>query len=338
MPRVRWKDWTTDRVLDLRFAELKIGIKGSWLEPLVERIRKEMKARGFRFKPHFWLADEWFSPVGVPGVAVPFYLAHKRLMQIERTLMYEIEGGTRTECLKLLRHEVGHAVDTAYGLTRRKRYRELFGSASTPYPDFYRPRPGSKRYVQHLPGWYAQSHPCEDFAETFAVWLAPRSGWRTKYVGWAARKKLEYVDEVMTGLVSEPPRVRCREKPYSLPKLRHTLRDHYENKRAHYDVGYSEAYDRDLLDVFMTVDPKSKKPKAAPMLRRRRRRIREIVAKRTGSYEFTVDLVLREMIGRCRELDLRLVGSEDDATNEFAIMLAVHTVHQMHRGAEWHPV
>jgi hypothetical protein len=304
--RNRWERWSDDRLLAMRFCDLKLRIEGTWLEPIVERVGDELAERGLRFRPHFWLADEWFSPDGVPGVALPFYLASERLMELERSLMYEVEGGTRRDCSKLVRHEVGHAVDTAYRIHRRKRYRELFGSRSQKYPDLYRPRPGSKRYVQHLGGWYAQSHPAEDFAETFAVWLTPRSSWRSKYARWGAIKKLEFMDEVMEELAGKPPAVRCRERPYSLSKLRHSLRKHYDKKRESYAVGYSDVYDRDLTRLFTRSDEAAKNPTAASVLRKRKKQIRERVAKWTGAYEFTVDAWLQEMIGRCRELKLRI--------------------------------
>ena len=317
-------------------CELGLALEGTWVEPLVERVLTELEQREITHRPHFWLADEWFSPDGVPGVAVPFYLAHKRLMELERTQMYEVEGGTRRECLMLLRHEVGHAIDTAYHLSRRKRWRALFGSPATPYPDYYRPRPGSKRFVQHLGGWYAQSHPAEDFAETFAVWLDPRSRWRTRYDGWKAMKKLEYVDELMSDIAGRRPKPKSRAKPYSLPKLRHTLRTHYERKRSHYGVGYSEAYDADLRRLFAKgVD--SEYPTAASLLRRRRRLIRERVARWTGAYEFAVDQFLKEVGGRCKELGLRVKDNEDDVINEFCVMLAVHVTHHL-RASTWHPM
>jgi hypothetical protein len=130
------------------------------------------------FRPHFWLSDEWFCPDGEPGIAMPFYLAHPRLARLEMAQMREVEGGTREWCLRILRHETGHAIENAYRLRRRPRRRELFGRTSQPYPDSYSPRPYSKSFVRHLDAWYAQSHPDEDFAETFAVWLTPDSDWR----------------------------------------------------------------------------------------------------------------------------------------------------------------
>ena len=162
------------------------------------------------FRPYFWLSNEWFTPDAHSGIAIPFYLAHPRLRQLERRQMYEVEGGTERWCMRILRHEVGHALDNAYRLHFRRRYRELFGSWAAPYPKFYQPKPYSKSYVIHLDMWYAQAHPAEDFAETFAVWLRPGSGWRQRYAGWPALRKLEYVDELMAEIAGEAPAVTTR--------------------------------------------------------------------------------------------------------------------------------
>src|SRR5690606_313261 len=135
----------------------------------------------------------------------------------------EVEGGTRRECMRILRHEAGHVVQQAFGLHRRRRWQMLFGRASTPYPDQYRPNPTSRDFVQHLRRWYAQCYPDEDFAETFAVWLTPRYNWRRRYADWPALEKLEYVDELMAELahVKPPPRARVQVDP--LGKLSGTL-------------------------------------------------------------------------------------------------------------------
>ena len=133
----------------------------------------------------------------MPGIAIPFYLAHPRLMRLEQAQMLEVEGGTPEWCMQILRHEAGHAFDNAYDLRKRRRRVQLFGSPSVDYPDFYLPRPYSKSFVLHLDSWYAQSHPDEDFAETFAVWLTPDSDWRARYADWPALRKLEYMDALM---------------------------------------------------------------------------------------------------------------------------------------------
>src|SRR5207253_1612636 len=157
---------------------------------------------------------------GVPGVAIPFYLAHPRLERLERTYMLEVEGGTPEWCMRILRHEAGHAIDNAYKLRQRRRRQQVFGPSYKAYPQFYDPKPYSKSFVLHLDSWYAQSHPDEDFAETFAVWLTPNSEWRQRYGGWRAQRKLEYMDTLMRSLGGQRPRVVNREEVDPLRRLR----------------------------------------------------------------------------------------------------------------------
>jgi hypothetical protein len=334
-----WKRLPTEELLDVRLCDLGLTLSGIWLEGCVRRLHQELDARGLqRFRPHTWLSDEWCSPDGVPGIGVPFYLAHPRLMRLERQMMFEIEGGTRPECMRLLRHEAGHAWQHAYDLQRRKRWQRTFGHASERYPEFYRPNPASKSYVQHLDGWYAQAHPVEDFAETFAVWLAPRSQWRKRYRGWPALGKLHYVDELASELGGERPRVSSRARPYSLSRLRYTLRTHYERRQTHYSPGFSNEYDRDLSKIFSDAPRYRSNETAASFLRRNRRQIREQIALFTGEYQFTIDQVLRDIMGRCRELRLRLTKGERQTKLAFAIMVTVHTVHLLHRRDTWHPL
>src|SRR6187455_2638693 len=217
--------------MDLRISDLNVGIEGSVLEPRIAQLRSELTARGLTgFDPHFWLSAEWFSPDGVPGVAIPFYLAHPRLEKLERAQMLEVEGGTPSWCMKILRHEAGHAIDNAYKLRQRLRRQQIFGPSYMQYPAHYQPRPYSKSFVLHLDSWYAQSHPDEDFAETFALWLTPDSDWRGRYTGWRALRKLEYMDELMREIAGKPPRVKTRRTVEPIEKLRMTLRKHYATK------------------------------------------------------------------------------------------------------------
>ncbi|MGC2176649.1 MAG: putative zinc-binding metallopeptidase, partial [Bradyrhizobium sp.] len=199
MPRRKypWEKLSDEQLLKRRLSSLRIAIEGTWLEDCLNALYEELEERGIRLRPHAWISSEWFSPADVPGIAIPFYLAHPRLMKLEKKMMLDVEGGTWSECMAILRHEAGHAIQHGYQLQRRRRWQQLFGRSSKHYPRYYRPNPASRQYVQHLRLWYAQSHPDEDFAETFAVWLRPRSNWRTRYAGWPALKKLEYVDELM---------------------------------------------------------------------------------------------------------------------------------------------
>jgi hypothetical protein len=321
-----------EELLDLRFRDLSIQIRGTWIEKMTRRVQSELRARGLSYRPHFWLSDEWYSPDGVPGVAIPFFLAHPRLMRLEQKLMLEVEGGTADWCMRILRHEVGHAIDNAFRLRRRKSWRQVFGRASVPYPEYYQPRPFSRRFVLHLDSWYAQSHPCEDFAETFAVWLTPGSDWRERYRRWPALRKLEYVDGLMSEIGGQSPRVCTRSRPDALRSLRSTLREYYEAKRDRYASEHPDFYDRDLRRLFSDSPEATDGELAARFLRRSRREVRHLVARWTGEYQYRIDQVLKEMIHRCQELKLRVNRPEDQTRVETAILLTVQTMNYLHSG------
>ena len=321
-----------DALLDMQIRDLPIEIIKTPLERRIARLYDELAAKGIRFRPHFWLSDDWFTPDGVPGVAIPFYLAHSRLIRLERKQMLEVEGGTDEWCMRILRHEAGHAIDNAYRLRRRKKWREAFGRATQPYPQYYNPRPFSRSFVVHLDMWYAQSHPVEDFAETFAVWLKPRSRWRKQYKGWPALRKLEAVDELMDEVAPQKPKVLTRAKTDTVRTIRKTLRDHYQYKRSYYGLEHPNFYDRELRRLFSSDERYRANPTAASFLRRIRPLLRRSVAKWTGEYQYTIDQVLKEMIDRCRDLRLRLTGSETEAERDALIVLTVQIMNYLHGG------
>lgn len=334
MPRrSAWASWPDERLLQLRLRDLKVTVEGTWLEKALRGIHDELDQRGLRIRPHAWISDEWFSAESSPGIAIPFYLAHPRLMRLERRMMSDVEGGTVAECMRILRHETGHVVQHSYQLQRRRRWQQLFGRSSIRYPRYYRPNPASKNYVQHLRLWYAQSHPDEDFAETFAVWLKPRSDWRTRYAGWPALRKLEYVDELMAEIAVQRPVLTGRLLVDPLSRLNRTLAEHYEKKRALYAVDPPTIYDRDLHRIFSD-DPKDRRaPLAATFLRRNRARIQQMVSKWTREYRPALDAVLNDMIARCRDLRLRAVGAERQLVIDFALLLMARTVDSLYSPA-----
>ncbi len=327
-----WAQASDDRLLDWRICDLGVKIEGSILEPRIERLYEELDLRGISFRPHCWLADDWFSPQGVPGIAIPFFLAHPRLARLEQSQMLEVEGGTKRWCMQILRHESGHAIDTAFGLNRRRTWQRVFGKSSLPYPDEYQPKPYSKSYVRHLDNWYAQSHPDEDFAETFAVWVKPRSRWRSEYADWPALKKLEFVDELMAEIRGRRPRISSRERVDQVRKIRWTLREHYAEKRRRYGVDASYAFDRELRRVFSDSPDFAGRPSAAAFLRRNRHELRQLVAVWTGQYKYTIDQVLSEMIGRCRELGLTVHRAERRVKRDVQLMLTVQTMNYLQSG------
>ena len=273
-----WADWSDEKLLDLRMCDLRVRLETSFYREPIAQLSRELAARKLLFRPYFWLSDEWFTPDGVPGVAVPFYLAHPRLMKLEQSQMLEVEGGTHDWCMRILRHEAGHAIENAYHLRRRRRRQQLFGRSSQPYPNSYTPRPYSRSFVRHLDVWYAQSHPDEDFAETFAVWLDPNSAWRERYRGWPVLKKLEYMDRLMGELAGVAPYVTERQQVDPLGRLYSTLRDHYEDKRKHYGIDRKPSYDADLKKLFSDAPVYVKNPSAATFLHRPRKEISRRVA------------------------------------------------------------
>jgi hypothetical protein len=316
-----WHAHSDAELLDLRISRLSLRIEGTLLARRLARLQRELDRAGLRFRPSVWLSTDWFSPDGVPGFAIPFFLAHERLTRIERRHMLEAEGGSDDWCMRLLRHETAHALDTAYRLHRRKSWRDHFGRASQPYTATYVPRPGSRRYVHNLDNYYAQSHPIEDFAETFAVWLRSRGRWRSEYRGWPALRKLEYVDALLREIAGRPQQVRSRERPYSLATIDITLREYYRRKQAHYEEDDLSVYDRDLTRLFGSG---GRRKRASVFLRERRLALRREVARWTGQRPFVVDDVIRGMQRRCRELGLRLAHSERETGDGAAVLVTMH--------------
>jgi len=328
-------DWTTlsdEKLLEVRMSDLGLTIEGTEIESRIADMNAELDARGLGFRPFYYLSDEWFTPDGVPGIAIPFYLAHPRLAKLELKEMLEVEGGDPESCLRILRHEVGHAIDNAYALRRRPTRRRVFGNPSIEYPEYYTPKPYSKSFVQHLDHWYAQSHPDEDFAETFAVWLDPRSMWATRYAGWPAQRKLEYMDRLMRELAHARPRVTSKRQLDPLPRLKKTLKEHYRNKREHYGLDHPDFYESDLKNLFSDAPQYAKNASAARFVRRIRKEVRGTVASFTDSYQYTIDQLLEKIIERCRELNLRLTESEDSTKIDFMVFLTVQTMNYLHSG------
>lgn len=326
-----WASLPDEQLLDVRMCDLDLRIEGTDLQQRISTVDAQLKERGL-ICPHYWISNEWFSPDGVPGVAVPFYLLHPRLAKLELSQMLEVEGGDEETCLKILRHEAGHAIDNAYQLRRRRARRDVFGRPSTPYPEYYTPKPYSKSFVQHLDHWYAQSHPDEDFAETFATWLDPSINWRVRYEGWPAERKLQYMDRLMRGLATAPPKVTAIREVDPLNTLEETLREHYRNKREHYGLDSPDFYESDLRNLFSDDPRYASRISAARFLRRIRREVRTTVASFTDSYQYTIDKLIDKVIRRCRDLNLRLTEDEQTTKIDFMVFLTVQTMNYLHSG------
>jgi hypothetical protein len=306
----QWASLRDEELLAFRIRDLGVRIEGSELEPRIAELYDELDARGLRLRPPCYLGDEWFSPSGVPAIAIPFYLAHTRLKQLELHQMMEVEGGTPEWCAQLLRHECGHAFDHAYRFSSRRKWRAIFGSPDIDYePETYRPRPYSKGFVRHLPNWYAQAHPDEDFAETFAVWLATsREQWGARYQGWKALEKLEYVDELMREATRRSPTVRGGRRRADASKMRSTLARYYGTRRKLWAQDQPGFYDADLRRIFG--EAPAGHGTAAAFMRRRRKAIVAGVVRWTGQRKYVVDNLARKLVERCAELALHATNDE----------------------------
>ncbi len=333
-PRRSWTRYSDQRLLEQPLRDLDLRIDRTWLQSCVNRLYQELENRGILFRPHVWLSTEWFSPDGIPGIAIPFYLAHPRLMRLERREMLQVEGGADAAFMRILRHEAGHALDTAYRLHFKPAWRKAFGRYAQRYPDYYVPKPDSRSYVLHLDSWYAQAHPAEDFAETFAVWLKPRSAWRQRYRDWPkVLRKLRYVErEMSASVVERPARVHSRRQVDPVSRMSQTLGDYYDKKRARYHAPWPEFYDRDLYRLFSDDSRYRDRPTAASFLRSMRAELRESVAEWTGVHPYTIDQVLQDMMERARELQLRLAVSPRRAKTRAVLLLTVHTMNCLYVG------
>lgn len=179
-----------------KISNLNLSIKGSWVEPLINDVLGELKTVGISVKPKFWISTEWFCPDGINGIALPFYLFSKDLMSLEKKKIGYVEGGTAKSFKKYLRHELGHVIDNIYDLRNCPKRKKLFGDSAIKYPSSYKPRIYSRNFISYLEKGYGQSHPDEDFAETFAYWLDPNKRLSVKRYSSLAIKKIDYFNEL----------------------------------------------------------------------------------------------------------------------------------------------
>lgn len=331
-PEPQWQQLKDEDLLKLRICDLGVKIEGSELEPRVRQFYDELAARGVSLRPDCYLGDEWFSPEGVPAIAIPFFLAHPRLKLLEVHQMMEVEGGTPEWCLMLLRHECGHALDHAYRFSDQKDWQEIFGSPDTEYtPETYRPRPYSRSFVQHLPNWYAQAHPDEDFAETVAVWLTMEpDAWREHYRGWKALEKLEFVHKLIQETAARPPAVKRGRRISEAGKLRKTLDRYYTYRRKLYAEDFPDFYDADLRAIFSNGEPGTES--AAKVMRRNREALVESIVQWTGQRKYTVSMLVRKLILRCQELKLSAPKDPARVYFELAAYLSALVTNHMYTG------
>jgi hypothetical protein len=302
--------WSSERdaLLGRRISDIGLAIEGSRVERLVAELYRELEAKGIRFRPPVYLSDQWGCPDETPLIGVPFYLADERLERIEG----EMAGGVEDddEALRYLRHEAGHAINYAFRFFDRPEWRAIFGSFAKPYRDRYRADPFSRSHVRHILGWYAQKHPDEDFAETFAVWLTPEIDWRREYEGWPALEKLEYMDRLMREIAGTTLDVAAPvEDDLPVEAMRYTVADHYAADES-MPIDDPRQFDADLRRIFIGA---AQAPAGEPAQVFVHRHYREIVGRITywtSEPPSVVRSLIDHVARRSQELQLRVGGLE----------------------------
>jgi hypothetical protein len=286
---------------------LGLTIKGTRLEPILEAFQQELDRIALKVRPHFYLSTEWGVPTGSVAIAIPFYLARPELTELHARHVGHVEGLNRRDILRYLRHEMGHVLNYAYRLFEDARWVELFGSMTQPYHEEYVPAPFSRHFVRHLPGWYAQKHPDEDWAETFAVWMTPGDGWRAEYADWpTARAKLEYCDAIVAELRSRDPVVTTADPDENVEDIPYSLEQYY----AQPSLGEGElsiSLDSALGTIFEAssdqdaVAPAERMP-GAQLIRRHERQLLANVYRWTGHFPERTRILLNALAARADHL------------------------------------
>src|SRR6266705_3164409 len=289
------------QLLDTRICDLGLAIEGSAVEKFVQQLYRELEQKKImKFRPPCYLTDEWGCPSGEPVIGIPFYLARPDLAQIERE-NNDLEDNR--EIMKYLRHEAGHAFNYAYKLHRTPEWKQLFGPYRRPYRENYRPVLFSKDYVRYLPGWYAQKHPDEDFAETFAVWMTPRSGWRKKYRGWGAMAKLRYMEKIAKEAGNVDP-LRKRGSPdMTVAEMEMTVGEFYRHSTEQIPL-LEVNLDADLVAMFSTPRKKKTAVPAGPLLQKNSKVLVDQIASWTAMPRPQVRRLMEAIEKRSSELGL----------------------------------
>ena len=316
-------------LLDTRIRDLGLKLEGSAAEKFVQQLYRELEQKKIaKFRPACYLTDEWGCPSGEPVIGIPFYLARPDLAQIEKE-HNDLEDAR--EIMMYLRHEAGHAFNYAYKLHRTPEWRQVFGPYRRPYRENYRPVLFSKDYVRYLPGWYAQKHPDEDFAETFAVWMTPRSGWRSKYRGWGALAKLNYMDRIARALGGVDPMRKRGTPDITVEDMEMTVGEFYRSSTEQIPL-LDVNLDDDLRALFTTPKKKRSAEAAESFLARHRKTLVDHIARWTAMQRPLVRKLMEAVEKRSREMGLRVDRKrEAEHLSEFTVFATTLVMNHLAR-------
>jgi hypothetical protein len=331
------------RLASIPIRDLGLAIAGTPLAAVVEEFLAEVKRLGLAVEPRPYLSTEWGVPFGTVAIAIPFYLARPELTALHAERTGFVEGVDRRDILRYLRHELGHVVNYAYRLYEREDWVASFGAITQPYRERYQPRPFSRSYVRHLPGWYAQKHPDEDWAETFAVWMTPGRDWRLDYAGWpGALAKLDLCDRLLAELRDQPPAVTAADLDEDVGELGYSISDFYgEPERA--DGELLPGLDGALHTLFDDAEERAagqersaaeaRRP-AAELLRRLGRELPPEVFRWTGHFPEDTARLVTALADRAVALGLDYPAArEAQLARETAVLVAALAMSHVQNGS-----
>ncbi len=334
-------NWETERytLLNTRICDLTLNFEQTLIYRCIQKLYAELRAKKLSFTPPYYFTcggDEWGCPDRVPIIGIPFHLADNRLVRIERQMGYTAYD--KRDLMILLRHEAGHTINYAYKLYSRREWKEIFGDFTAHYPTNFRFKfnPFSRSYVRSpgQPKYYAQAHPDEDFAETFAVWLTPRSNWRNAYKKWPSIKKLEYIDRLMLSLRNQKPKVAAGplDSPYHFKT--YTLIEYYGETLDQFKDKALGIYDEDLSQIFSAKSNGHRKTVLAKdLICKNRNFLIGVISRWTGAREKAVAPVIGRFFLRCKELKLSLLPDEESAClTSLAALGTTVVMHYLHTG------
>lgn len=313
-------DLSRQDLLSRKINELSLKIQGTNLETLINQLYKELENHGIYFRPKCYLSDDWGCPNGVPAIGIPFYLADPELSLLEGKYT-GIEAENNQEIMMYLRHEAGHAFCYAHKLYKQQEWRSLFGLFSKPYKEDYKSKPFSPDFVRHIPGWYAQKHPDEDYAETFAVWLTPEIDWKKRYNDTSALTKLLYVNRTVEEYGKKTPLVTEEILDSPIEEITDTLNEWYEyNKNTDHKIDLHHIIDEDLKILFAGGENSAEN--ASNFLSKKRFLIMQKVNKWTGVDRFLIIALIDDLIKKTNNLSLKCnTDNQEDLVMEVAVFV-----------------
>src|SRR5262245_2024667 len=325
-----------------QIRDLGLTIEGTRLEPIIKQFEAELDALGLtKLRPRFYLSTEWGVAFGTIAIAMPFYLAKPELEELQAQQVGHIEGVSNADILRYLRHEMGHVVNYGFRLYEQQEWVKLFGSITQPYIEEYRPQPFSRRYVKHLPGWYAQKHPDEDWAETFAVWMTPGPGndWRKVYEKWpSAMAKLEYCNRIMSEIRDREPPVKAEDRDEDVGEIAYSLHDYYNNLKVgsdHVPPGLEGALTTIVEDLGLPEEATSDSPRkaASTLIRRMERDLLANIYRWTGHFPERTRPLVRYLAERADELkQVYPADREADVAMAITTFVTALVMNHVHRG------